>query len=57
MLDKDISKDIQYLLNMLEAYIEDEGGNAYEDHIFLKLCKKYGFSKDNLHSGFENLWC
>jgi hypothetical protein len=52
-------KDIQYLLLMYEAYIEDTTSvaNAWEEETFKRLCYKYGFTKDNLHKGFDYLFC
>ena len=48
-MNDDIRKDIQYLLFMYEAYIEDIGGEAWENEEFVKLANKYGFTKENLH--------
>ncbi len=57
LIDDDIRKDIQYLLFMYEAYIEDFGGEAWENEEFVKLANKYGFTKENLHKGLEHLCC
>lgn len=46
---EEISKDIQYLLFRYECYIEDFGGDAWEDENFIKFADKYGFTKINLH--------
>ncbi len=56
-MNDDIRKDIQYLLFMYEAYIEDIGGEAWENEEFVKLANKYGFAKENLHKGLEHLGC
>lgn len=40
-----------------EAYIEDIGGEAWENEEFVKLANKYGFTKENLHKGLEHLGC
>ena len=55
--EEEIINDMQYLLNMYEAYIEDIGGEAWEDERFIKLTTKYGFTKENLHKGLEYLHC
>lgn len=56
-MDRDTLKDIQYLLIMFEGSIEDCGAEAWDDWDFINLCNKYGFTKDNLHEGFEHLFC
>lgn len=56
-LSKDVLKDIQYLLCMFEGYIEDNGGNAWQDNDFVRLATKYEFDKNDLHRGFEHLFC
>jgi len=56
-MNDDIRKDIQYLLFMYEAYIEDISGEAWENEEFVKLANKYGFTKENLHKGLEHLGC
>lgn len=57
-MNDDILKDIQYLLCMREAYFEDSCTiSAWQDEKFVSLCNKYGFTKENLHKGFEYLDC
>jgi len=56
-IDQEIINDIQYLLNMYEVYIDDISGEAWKDKRFIKLSTKYGFTKENLHKGFEHLYC
>ena len=56
-VEKEIINDIQYLLNMYEAYIDDMGGEAWKDEMFIKFATKYGFTKENLHKGLEELHC
>ncbi len=56
-MNDDIRKDIQYLLFMYEAYIEDMGGEAWENEELVKLANKYGFTKENLYKGLEHLRC
>jgi len=56
-IDQEIINDIQYLLNMYEAYIDDIVGEAWEDERFIKLTTKYRFTKENLHKGLEDLHC
>jgi len=56
-IDQEIINDIQYLLNMYEAYIDDIGREAWKDEKFVKLTTKYGFTKENLYKGLEDLRC
>jgi len=56
-MDDGVKKDIQYLLNMYEVYIDDIGGEAWKDERFIKLTTKYGFTKENLYKRLEDLRC
>lgn len=58
-MENEILKDVQYLLCMYEAYIEDSTSvsSAWDNDEFKAMCRKYGFTKDNLHEGFEYLFC
>lgn len=54
----EMKEDIQFLLIMLEAYNDDIGCDAWvQDDSFVELTKKYGFTPENLHDGFEYLFC
>mgnify|MGYP000857331613 CR=1 FL=1 len=50
-------KDIQFLLIMYAGYIEDKGGDYWQDKEFKKIADKYNFNKENLYKGFEHLTC
>ena len=58
-IDKYVLRDIQFLLIKYEGYIDDTGtlSSAWEDKTFSMLCSEYGFNKENLYKGFEDLTC
>lgn len=55
-MDKQTLKDIQYLLIQYMTYIEDIWGNAWRDNKFLEMTTKYGFTKENIVIGFEDMF-
>jgi uncharacterized protein Smg (DUF494 family) len=57
IMNEDVVKDIQFLLFMYEAYIEDMGCCAWENNELIRLAEKYGFNRNNLHNGLEHLCC
>lgn len=56
-IDEDVRKDIQYLIFKYKSYIDDIGGDPWKNDDFIKYANKYGFTKENLHSGLEYLCC
>ena len=59
-MDENTLKDIQYLLCMYEAYIEDTTSlsSAWANKKFKAMCNKYGFNNaGDLHKGFDDLFC
>ena len=58
-LQSNIKTDIQFLLLKWMAYIDDTStyNSPWENKQFSDMCKKYGFTKENIYDGFEYMFC